>query len=402
MSITILKNSFQTSKLQTIYLANIVWQRNNYSSQPQIIKDPTTASLRRGTGGRSSFNGIICTIFGATGFVGRYLCNSLGKIGTQLIIPHRGHFYRIKHLRLNGDLGQVIFLPFDLRDEETIYKALKYSNVVVNLVSSDWPTSNYSYDDVHVEGARRIAKIAKETCIERFIHVSDLNASPNPKPKVIKTGSEYLKAKWAGECAVREEFPEATIVRPSAIYGIEDRFLHFHCSKFNNYRDAPVLWKRGEQTIKQPVSVLDVAAGITAIVNDDSTVGKTYQFVGPKRYTLHNIVDWIQPLLTDNWRKFNLKIRDLEKSPLFQCKIILNEWYGYKHRVNYLHWEQIERDSTTDVVLPDLPKLEDLGINPIIFEDQAPWDLKIYARHGYYHKKRLEFFPPAPLESLPC
>ncbi|KAK2580195.1 hypothetical protein KPH14_012459 [Odynerus spinipes] len=294
MSAVILKHSLQTSRLQTVHFASIVVQTNNYSNEPRIIKNPTTASLKRGTGGRSSFNGVVCTIFGCTGLVGRYVCNRLGKIGTQLIIPHRTNFYNNKQLKLAGDLGQVLFHPYNLRDEESIYKSIKYSNVVVNLVSNDWPTSNFSYHDVHVEGARRLARLAKEAGVERFIHFSDLNASPNPKPLVMKNGSEYLKAKWEGECAVKEEFPEATIVRPATIYGMEDRFLRFYASSWNWVQDCPVLWKKGEQTEKQPVHVSDVAAGVTALILDDNSIGKTYQFVGPRRYKLKSLVEWIQ------------------------------------------------------------------------------------------------------------
>lgn len=66
--------------------AIVALQTNHYSSEPRILKHPTTASLKRGTGGRSSFNGIVCTVFGSTGFLGRYVCNRLGKIGTQVCI----------------------------------------------------------------------------------------------------------------------------------------------------------------------------------------------------------------------------------------------------------------------------------------------------------------------------
>lgn len=69
---------------QTTCIAAAAVQTSRYSSEPQVIKNPTTASLKRGTGGRSSFNGIVCTVFGATGFVGPYVCNRLGKIGTQV------------------------------------------------------------------------------------------------------------------------------------------------------------------------------------------------------------------------------------------------------------------------------------------------------------------------------
>ncbi|KAK2580194.1 hypothetical protein KPH14_012458 [Odynerus spinipes] len=69
--------------------------------------------------------------------------------------------------------------------------------------------------------------------------------------------------------------------------------------------------------------------------------------------------------------------------------------------MGYLHWEQIERESTTDVILKDLPKLEDLGVNPALFEEQAPWILNMYHRQAYYMKSRAEYKPVAPLEYIP-
>lgn len=197
-------------------MANI--QIKNYSSD-------NLATLKRGTGGRSSFNGIVATVFGATGFTGRYVCNRLGKTGTQLIIPYRADYYEAQRLKLCGDLGQVLFQPYNLKDEKSIEKAVRYSNVVINLVGRDWETKNFKFEDVHVEGARRLARIAKEAGVKRFIHVSALNASENPEPHVVKNGSKFLKSKYFGECAVREEFPEAVIFRPADIYGQEDRFL---------------------------------------------------------------------------------------------------------------------------------------------------------------------------------
>lgn len=80
-----------------------------------------------------------------------------------------------------GDLGQVLFHPFELKDEDSIRQAVKYSNVVINLVGRDWETKNFSFDDVNVKGARRLARISREMGVERFIHVSALNASPKPE-----------------------------------------------------------------------------------------------------------------------------------------------------------------------------------------------------------------------------
>lgn len=98
----------------------------------------------------------------------------------QLIIPHRCDRYDILPLKLCGDLGQVLFHPWDLRDDESIIKCIRYSNVVVNLVGKEYETRNYDLYDVHVEGARKLARLAKQCNVERFVHVSCLNADPNP------------------------------------------------------------------------------------------------------------------------------------------------------------------------------------------------------------------------------
>lgn len=145
----------------------------------------------------------------------------------QVIIPYRGDTYDIMRLRVCGDLGQILFFPYYLKDEETIDKAIKYSNVVINLVGCDWETKNFKYDDVHVKGARAIARAAKKAGVERLIHFSALNATEYPEPLILPKGSGFLASKYWGEKAVLEEFPEATIFRPADIYGQEDRFLRY-------------------------------------------------------------------------------------------------------------------------------------------------------------------------------
>lgn len=171
----------------------------------------------------------MCTIFGASGFVGKSVTNQLGKIGTQLIIPYRGNFddEEIKSLKLAGDLGQVLFTPFYLKDEASIKKAVKYSNVVVNLIGRHYETRNFSYDDVHVKGARAIARACKEAGVERLIHFSALNADKEPEKFIHLKPIDFFPSKFRGEQAVFEEFPDATIVRPATVFGWFDKFLWY-------------------------------------------------------------------------------------------------------------------------------------------------------------------------------
>lgn len=125
---------------------------------PRELKTTNLAAMKRGTGGRSSFNGMVVTIFGSTGFLGKYVANRFGKIGSQMVCCYRGDFYPAMRLKPTGDLGQVLFHFYHLNDENSIREAVKYSNVVVNLVGRAWETKNFKFNDVHVDGARRIAK----------------------------------------------------------------------------------------------------------------------------------------------------------------------------------------------------------------------------------------------------
>lgn len=371
------------------------------SDDIHVIKNPSTASLKRGTGGRSSFNGIVATVFGCTGFLGRHVCNKLGKIGTQLILPYRGDAYEMLRLRLVGDLGQVLFHPFHLMDDDSIYKAVKYSNVVINLMGRDYETKNFDFNKLHVEGSRKLARICREAGVETFIHMSALNACEKPQEYLLKGGSKFLASKWAGEQAVREEFPDAVIFRPTDMYGQEDRFLRYYCSLWRHQLKWMPLYMKGEHTIKQPVYVGDVAAAIVAACKDKSARGQIYQAVGPTRYPLSELVDWFHRLLnrTEQWGYYRY---DLRYDPIFQLRITYLPMLTLGWPKGNLHWERIERECHSDVVEPSTATLEDLGIVLTAMEGQVPWELRAYKAHSYYELELKEFEaaqPPQPVQS---
>ncbi|EFN68349.1 NADH dehydrogenase [ubiquinone] 1 alpha subcomplex subunit 9, mitochondrial [Camponotus floridanus] len=383
--------TLQAAKKQTTCTAVVALQTSHYSSDPRVITHPTTASLKRGTGGRSSFNGIVCTVFGATGFVGRYVCNRLGKIGTQLILPYKGDMYKCLPLKLCGDLGQVLFHPFHLRDEDSIRKCIKYSNVVINLIGREWETRNFTYHEVHVDGARRLARLCKEANVEHFIHVSALNVDSD-KTYVLKDGSRFLHTKLEGEHAVREEFPEATIIRPSNIWGQEDRFLRVYAGIMRHHFRTIPIWENGEATEKQPVAVYDVAGGITAIAKDPkNTAGKIYQFVGPKRYKFSELLDWFHRIRMHNPADYGYRRIDLKYAPLFKLKLTLNELFSTAYPLGFVQWELLEREAISDIVSKELPTLEDLGITLTTMESRMHWELKPWRKDPQYMESVGEF-----------
>ena len=184
------------------------------------------AVIPHGKGGRSSVSGVVATVFGATGFLGRYVVNHLGRMGSQVIIPYRCDVYDIMHLRLMGDLGQLTFLEWDARDKDSIRKAVQHSNVVINLIGREWETRNFDFEDVFVNIPRAIAQASKEAGVERFIHVSHLNAS-------MKSSSKSLRSKVADVSkGIVNATKDPDAVGKTFAFTGPNRYLLFHLVKY--------------------------------------------------------------------------------------------------------------------------------------------------------------------------
>ena len=253
---------------------------------PMSTLVPAASIAARGSGGRSSVSGVTAAVFGSTGFLGRYVVNHLGKIGSQVSAPYRGDELNSRHLRPMGDLGQVVPVPFDLRDEDSISDAMKGMDVVVNLMGKHYETHNFSYDDVHRGGAAKLAQLAKENHVRHFVHVSALGADSTA------TRSRWLASKAAGELEVRSVYPEATIVRPATMWGMEDRFLTRMANEISKLPAVPIAGLGNAKT--QPVWVNDVASVVVAATRDPELYGgKTFELAGPDVLTIEECYQFV-------------------------------------------------------------------------------------------------------------
>jgi len=353
-------------------------------------KSTNLALYRRGRGGRNSFSGHVITVFGATGFLGRYVVNQLAKAGSQIIIPYRNDPYEVRDLKLAGELGQILFQPYHLQDEESIRKAVKYSDVVVNLVGRDFETRNFTFHDVHVDGASRLASISKEQGVEKFIHLSHLNAQPNPPITYSKDGSEYHKTKFAGEQAVREIFPEATILRPADMYGPEDRFIRYYANKWRRHvmGHAYPMWKSGTETVKMPIFVSDVAKAVFYSVDDPDAVGRSYDLVGPKAYQLSELVDYFHRVM---------ELPGGVRMPILPYDLWRLKVWWFSHaftKAPPLSASKSDIEFTSDA-LRGHSLIQDLGIDPIHIEQRAVYELAPFKYQAYYETKVGEVAPAA-------
>uniref|UniRef100_A0A4W5RGL3 NADH dehydrogenase [ubiquinone] 1 alpha subcomplex subunit 9, mitochondrial n=1 Tax=Hucho hucho TaxID=62062 RepID=A0A4W5RGL3_9TELE len=334
------------------------------------------AVIPRGKGGRSSSSGVAATVFGATGFLGRYVVNRLGRMGSQIVIPHRCDQYDLMYLRPMGDLGQIIFMEWDARNKDSIREALAHSNVVINLVGREWETRNCPFEDTYVSIPQQIAKATREAGITKLIHVSHLNAD-------IRSPSKYLRNKAVGETAVREEFPDAIIMKPAEMFGREDRFFN-HFANMRWFGSAVPLISMGKKTVKQPVHVVDVAKAIINAIKDPDANGKTYALVGPNRYLLHDLVEYVYAVAHRPFVPYPLP------RPLYH-------FFAMNPFEPWTTPDKVDRFHTTDMKYPGLPGLEDLGIVPASVEQKA---IEVLRRHRRFRFLEAELADTKPAKTV--
>ena len=338
---------------------------------PRLSKGPLSRRFstglrgfdRAGPGGRSSVSGLTVTVFGATGFVGRYVVNRLGKMGSQIVVPHRCDEHDTRHLRVMGDLGQIHLRRYHLRDVDKIRDLVKYSNVVINLVGRDYETSNFSYHDVHVVGAVSIAQACREMGVERLIHFSAYNAS-------YSSPSDFMVSKKEGEDMVREVFPDVTILKPSEIFGLEDRFLLYYASISKFIKIIPLI-RNGKDAYKIPIFVSDVASAVERCVTDPDTLGKTYFLCGPEKYLYYDLIDYICRCVNRPFRPINLP------RPIFN---MIGLFYEFWPLYRYVTRDKVTRMTLSDEFYTDKLGIKDLGVNPTKLSDVAIRFLRHYRK----------------------
>ncbi len=207
------------------------------------------------------------------------------------MLPVRCEEHGWKHMKLMGDLGQIAAVRTDMRDDAALQAVMRHSNVVVNLVGAEKATSNWSLMDANVELPRRIAAAAARAGVARFVHVSDVLAGV---PAAASHHSDYIRAKALGEAAVRAERPDATILRPCDIWGVEDRLLN----KLGTMtRRWPVVLHVGPLTRRvQPLWVSDFATAIMHAIRHTETAGRTYELGGPRVFEMQELYRLVQDL----------------------------------------------------------------------------------------------------------
>ncbi|MBC8130132.1 MAG: complex I NDUFA9 subunit family protein [Rhizobiaceae bacterium] len=211
------------------------------------------------------------TVFGGSGFLGRYVVRALAKRGHRIRVACRRPDLAY-HLQITGNMGQVMPVQANLRYRWSVDRAVEGVDHVVNLVGILAESGLQSFDALQSAGARAVAEAARGQGAG-LTQMSAIGAESG-------SDSGYARSKGEGEAAVLEAVPGATILRPSVVFGPEDQF-------FNRFADmsrlAPVLpLVGGGITRFQPVYVNDVADAVAMAVEGKVPGGKAYELGGPE------------------------------------------------------------------------------------------------------------------------
>lgn len=334
-----------------------------------------------GAGGRSSRTGYTATVFGASGFLGRYLTSKLARHGTLTVVPFRDDMKK-RFLKVQGDLGVVNFVEFDSRNLKSIQDSVAHSDIVFNCIGADYNTKNFSMADVNIAITERIAQAVKEAGVPRYVHVSSYNANPHSK-------SVFYATKGIGEQIVRDIIPESTIVRPAPMYGREDNLLNYLGPKLKMWTPN----RNGKEIY--PVHVTDVAKALENIGFDDSTAGQTYELYGNQKLSFLEIRQMIHGITQDfsNAGPLSYNFGDYDL-PLPIAKLAASvKQLAYWKMTNP---DQIERHLINQSIDPSAKTFADLGITEldqladVLFTYVKQWRHPLIAQRGAPSKKELE------------
>lgn len=314
------------------------------------------------------------TVFGGSGFLGRHVVRRLAQDGYRIIVAVR-HPTDGYVLQPAGRVGQIAVVKCDITKDADVVAAIKRADAVVNLVGILKPGGGQDFDDVHDEGATRIATMAARAKVKRVVHVSSIGADT-------EATSDYARSKGEGEAGVLEQFPAATILRPSIVFGPEDHFFNRFASLM---RMSPGVFPLfgGGRTKFQPVYVGDLAAAVSNALANDATAGKTYEIGGPMIYSFKHLLQFIAKTTERNpaWLPIPFWMLSLGAA--------VTGWLPFApityDQVKLLRIDNIVRSGRD---AKTVGTLADLGVEPTAVEAIVPSYLWAFRPQGQYAEAR--------------
>lgn len=309
----------------------------------------------------------LVTIFGGSGFVGRYIARRLAKEGWRVRVAVRRP-NEAMHVKPYGVPGQVEPVLCNIRDDASVASVMNGSDAVVNCVGILAEAGKNSFDAVQAEGAGRIACLAAEQGVGQMVHLSAIGADAD-------SDSDYARTKAEGEAAVVAAYPGAVILRPSIIFGQEDDFFNRFAGMF-----GPILPLVGGGTKFQPVYVDDVAQ-VAAMAVEGQVGAGTYELGGPDVATLKGLM---RTMLTEVRRRKLILNLPFFVGQLMGWGFDLAKAISLGLIKGPITKDQVKLLRLDNVVSEDAKGFADLGITPTAMEAVLPDYLWRFRPSGQY------------------
>lgn len=311
----------------------------------------------------------LVTIYGGSGFLGRYIARRLAKDGWRIRVavrrPNEALF-----VKPYGAVGQVEPVFCNIRDDDSVRQAMAGADAVINCVAVLSESGKQTFQALHVEGAERIARLAAEEGVAALTHISAIGADP-------ESDSDYARTKGEGEAAVLAAFPGAVILRPSVMFGPEDQFYNRFAGMT---RMGPTLPLVGANTKFQPVYVDDVALAATMAVEGKAAPG-VYELGGPEVRTFRELMAEMLGVI---------QRRRLIVNMPFWVASIMGWVIGFLSSITgglmpaLLTRDQVRNLRRDNVVAEDAQGFEAFGIKPVAPETILPEYLWRFRPGGQY------------------
>ncbi|MBL8699661.1 MAG: complex I NDUFA9 subunit family protein [Alphaproteobacteria bacterium] len=308
------------------------------------------------------------TVFGGSGFIGRYVVKRLAARGDIVRVAVRDPS-AAAFLKTMGGVGQVVTMRANVTDPAAVAEAVNGADVVVNLVGILYEAGRQRFDAVQAQAPDALAGAARAAGVGTFVQVSAIGADPG-------SPSAYGRTKAAGEAAVRRHYPAAPILRPSIVFGPEDDFFNRFARMAQMLPVLPLIG--GGQTKFQPVYVGDVAEAVVRATEHPAAAGTTFELGGPRVATFREL---LQMVLRETGRN---------------CALVPVPFWAARMQAFFLEMlpmplltrDQVALLERDNVVAPGAIGLSALAIEATPMELVLPAYLEIYRRGGRYSARR--------------
>jgi uncharacterized protein YbjT (DUF2867 family) len=323
----------------------------------------------------------LATVFGGSGFLGRYIVRALVHQGWRIRVAVRRPDLAA-FLQPIGGVGQIQPVQANLRFPDSIAAAIEGASAVANATGVKAESGAQTYKAVHVDGALALAQAASAARVSSYVHISGIGSDPN-------SASPYVASKGLGEKATRETLPDAVIMRPSVVFGPEDEFFNRFGALACYFPALPLLG--GGETRLQPVYVGDIGRAVAAALSGVAKPGAIYELGGPKTMTLREAAELT--LRTIDRRRLLMGLPlGLSRSIAASTQFVSKATFGLFPNLLTTTRDQVDLLSLDNVVSAEAEAegrvLSALGVQPQAADAILPSYLTRFRRTGQYEALR--------------